>query len=325
MKSLFGRFISLVLLFICFSAIIMAQATSIESIKKNPGRFEGNEVEIKGLVIQYVEGKGSTSYYLIKGDYGGIIRVNTSEPAPETNKKYIVKGIVYIDNSTQTPFISEKSKTSLETVTSTPQTQTTTPPPSNTQVEPVIEEEKDNTLLYLLLALLAVLIGFFIYYQMRRKPQISEPGTAGTGEKAGPIKEQEPVYSTDNDYKTIKIVTSNPKTLKFIPGKLIITDGADKGKEFRIAGFPSPEGFVVSIGRKEVKGDRAYAHIQLKEMTVSREQAEIIYRDSKLFIKNLSETNFTQLNGAELQLGQMTLLTSNSTIRTGEVEFQYKL
>jgi len=326
-KSLLSLLIVISILFLFFTESLIAQVTTIETIINNPKNYEGNEITIEGLVTQYVHGKGATNYYLIKGDYGGIIRVNTSEPAPETNQKYQVKGIVYIDRINSTAFISEKSKSLLGVTTTPPPT--VTPPVEQQQEEMPLDEEKENVLLYILIAALVVLIGAFIFYQLRKKSSaeiISEEITTGR-KPVQPLKdheEAEPKFSTDTDYKTIKIVTSSPKTLKFIPGRLVITDGADKGKEFRIAGYPSPEGFIISIGRKEVKGDRAYAHIQLKEMTVSREQAEIIQRNNKLFVKNLSETNYTQLNGSELNPGQMGELSPGSTIRTGEVEFQYK-
>ena len=326
----FLTWLFLLAILVTVSKSVEAQTTSIENIKRTPANFEGDEVQVSGLVMQYVAGKGTTSYYLIKGDYGGIIRVNTSEPKPETNQKYMVTGIVYIDRSNGTPFISEKSKSSMQQNTTIQPQQTETLPQETKLEENPIIEEKDNTAIYALVVALVILVGLFFYFQTRKKATPKEfSSNENLGKPLTPqdpvIREPEPKFSSDSDYKTIKIVTSNPKTLKFIPGKLVITDGADKGKEFRIAGYPTPEGFIVSIGRKEVKGERAYAHIQLKEMTVSREQADLISKDGKLYVKNLSETNFTQLNGAELKLGQMVELSPNSSIRTGEVEFQYKL
>jgi beta-galactosidase beta subunit len=300
--------------------------TTIEVIKNNPTSFEGDEVEFTGLVIQYVKDKGSTNYYLIKGDYGGILRVNTSEPAPETNVKYRVKGIVYIDGKTNTVFVSEKLKVLLPSGSEVK--------PNPKLIDPPPPQLENNTLLYALLAVLAVLVGAFIYFQLRKRNLDLEPSPANAyndpilppqqqGYSTPEYKEAKPDYTTDNDYKTIKIVKTSPKTLKFIPGKLIINDGADRGKEFKIAGYPTPNGFIVTIGRNEVSGDRAYAHIQLNEKTVSREQAELHYVDHKLFVKNLSETNFTQLNGSELKPGQSSEVSNGSTIRTGEVEFKY--
>lgn len=355
--------------------------TSIEAIVNNPGNFEGSEVEFSGLATQYVRDIGSTNYYLIKGDFGGIIRVNTAEPAPETNIKYVVKGIVYIDARTKRVFVSEKSKYPVEfpdPILSAPgyveknenatiswnaedaTKATLNGSPVETKGNKIISlneattfvfqaqypngkfKEKSVTitiiqqshlLLYILIGALVILIIAFVYFQMNKRNLVNEVPPSNIYQEqirqqhqqsyAAEYKEAKPEYTSDSDYKTIKIVRTSPKTLKFIPGKLVITDGADKGKEFKVAGYPTTNGFIVTIGRNEVNGDRAYAHIQLNEKTVSREQAELHYIDHKLYVKNLSETNFTQLNGVELSPGQTVEIQSGSTIKTGEVEFKY--
>ena len=92
-----------------------------------------------------------------------------------------------------------------------------------------------------------------------------------------------------------------------------------------ISGYPTPEGNIVTIGRESVSGEKAQAHIQLTERTVSRKQAELIARDKKLYVRNLSETNFTCLNGIEIMAGEVKEVKSGSIIKTGEVEFQYKV
>ncbi len=361
-----------------------SKQTTIEAINGNPSSFEAVEVEFVGLVTQYFSDKGTTNYYLIKGDYGGIIRVNTAEPAPETNVKYRVRGIVYFDAKNNRVFVSEKSKYTIEfpdpilsvSPNSIKENETSTlswsaenavkvtinGSPVETKGSKTITSkdatlftlqaqypdgkfkeksvtitfiQQSNTLLYILVAALVVLIGAFIYFQMKKRNSENEYSPSSTDQDQNPQAQQpkgfpahenvedKPMYTSENEYKTIKIVRTSPKTLKFIPGKLIITDGPDKGKEFRVAGFPTPEGFIVSIGRKEVDGDRAYAHIKLNEKTVSRDQAELHYIDHKLYLKNLSETNFTQLNGSEIKPGKIAEVSSGSTIRAGEVEFKY--
>jgi hypothetical protein len=134
-----------------------------------------------------------------------------------------------------------------------------------------------------------------------------------------------PPMDNTNDFKTIKITNNSPKTLKFIPGYLEITDGEDRGKRFKISGYPTTEGNIVSIGREEIKGERSYSHIQLLERTVSRKQAEIIERNQKLYIKNYSEINPTRINDEEIPVGEEKELNQRDRIRTGEVEFTYKV
>jgi hypothetical protein len=360
-----------VLLAVSFAAG-QAPKDTIDAITDNPGKYNQQLVEVEGLVSQYVPSTStSTSYYLLKSYFGGLIRVNTSEPAPEINKKYRVTGIVYIDPTDNTPFISEKMKTTILDVPlsiqpsvveveeksqitaaiaggtppysiqipanasvavasihatgltingiSSGQTavavQDASVPPKAVSVEITVKSGVQKMLIIGLSILLVALIGFLVYFLTRRK---SAPGiTTGTSQPAG----------FSSDFKTVKIITSKPKTMVFIPGELVITTGEDKGKSFRIAGYPTPDGSVVSIGREAVGGERAYAHIQLDNRfrTVSHKQAEVIYRDGKLWVKNLSETNLTQVDGVELKPGEKAELKAGSSMRTGELEFQYKV
>jgi hypothetical protein len=301
--------ISLLFLLLVTISFLPAQAlkTTVEDIVTNPGKFVDNAVEIEGFVMQYVPPTASTtSYYILKGSYGSVIKVNTFEAAPDINKKYRITGIVYVDPVSKYPFVSEKSKISLEPVLSPP-----SPPRS--------WWEEDNHVIFVIVAAIVVLTLILIYLQFGRKRRKVLP-------EPEPVQGFDPVTPPpQHDFKTIKISTAIPKTMKFIPGELVITSGQDKGKSFRIAGYPTPEGDVVTLGREVVSGDRQYAHIQLdqKFQTVSRKQAELINFGGKLFVRNVSETNVTQVDGLELRMGEKAELKPNSTMRTGELEFQY--
>jgi hypothetical protein len=330
-----------VLFFISF-ALISAQ-TTIESINSNPGAYNGDVVTVEGHVEKYVASHTSTSYYILVSDYGGKIKVNTSEAAPEVLSKYRVKGIVYIDPVTRRPFISEKSKILLNPQKSqaAPQQQNVAPPVNRAPAPPapVKEKSSSNTIIYIIIGAIIIIILLIVVMMSKNKneypqPSYSPPSSKTVSSEATPASSggatvvmpptQKIETTSANDFKTIKITKSAPpKTLKFIPGKLVITNGEDKGKEFRIAGYPTPDGSIVSIGREEVKGDRSYAHIQLLQPTISRKQAEIISYGGNLYLKNLSETNLTQVDGIEVQPGQKVQLKPGSTIIAGEIEFKY--
>jgi hypothetical protein len=189
---------------------------------------------------------------------------------------------------------------------------------------------------YILFALIGgiVLIGLVIVVLllMRKKSPatiktrvpLAEPFVAAPPRPSAPIA-QPNIPVSGASFKTIVVSPSAPKTIKFIAGFLEILNGEDKGKNFRIAGYPTPTGGIVTIGREEVTGERAFAHIQLREKTVSRKQAELISTDGKLYIKNLSETNFTKVDGVELKPEERIELKPDSVIKMGELEFRYKL
>lgn len=147
----------------------------------------------------------------------------------------------------------------------------------------------------------------------------------GKGETTKPMSAKSESEKDDGEFKTIKIAAPTEKTLKFIPGQFIVLSGRDRGKPIRVAGFPTPEGSIVTLGREEVVGERAYAHIQLDLQTVSRKHAELIFKDRKLYIKNLSDTNPTVVNEKEVVSGETEEVPLDSELRVGELKLKYIL
>jgi len=309
---------SLLLLVIISSSLNLlgqSKVVQIKDILKDPTGFLQEEIQVTGLVIQYVEAtEQTTSHYYLKDDYGAIIKVHTAESKPETNVKYKVTGILYMDAATSSPFLSEKSKSRIDDVV-------TPPPPPPLPVKTWWEE---NWLLaviigsgILLIILISILLG------SRKKSHPVPPIQTGVKPSVtGPEKQDSPIQR--DNLKTMVIPSSGPKTMKFIPGELEVITGDDKGKIIKIGGYPTEEGSIVTIGRDQVTGPRDFAHIQLKERTISRRQAEIILKDGKLYIKNLSETNYTKLDGKDLPPNTSAELKGGSVITFGEVEMKYK-
>ena len=296
--------------------------TTIETIVTNPEKFADGAVEITGTATLYAPASSpSTGHYLLKGASGTAIRVNTTDGSPELRRKYKVTGIVYLDPATRVPFISEKSRvrTDLPEQAASPQA---------AEAEEGGSWDKAWLLLILVVALVGVTVLLF-----RRRPQPPEPIEApAPASEPAPAPEQAaapppaPVESA-SDLKTVRIVPPSPKTMRYVPGELVVLSGEDKGKSFKIAGYPTPDGSVVTIGRESVTDERAFAHIQIEERfhTVSRKQAELIWKEKKLFVKNLSDTNPTQVNGIEIKPGKRVQLKPGSIMRTGELEFEYKV
>jgi hypothetical protein len=308
--------------------------TSVETIVTNPDKFADAAVEISGTVTLYTgAASSSTGHYLLKGSTGAAIRVNTTDGSPELKKRYRVTGIVYLDPMTRVPFVSEKGRVREDT---------------EVALAGGEAPESDFSWEWLPWALAAlfllVLAGVFALVMRKRRRHASEkkaaevsplPVAEGVQEPApaqaavqvqAQVPAEQPAEPVP-DLKTVKIALPSPKTMRYVPGELVVLSGEDKGKSFKIAGFPTPEGSVVTIGREPVNGERAYAHIQIEERfhTVSRKQAEFIWKEKKLFVKNLSDTNPTQVNGVELKNGKMVQLKPGSVVRTGELEFEYRV
>lgn len=283
---------------ISFSNSLMGQQkVQIEEILDNPGKYENELVTIDGIVTQYFQGNTqTTSYFLIQSDYGGVVNVNTSDNPPVIFKKYEITGTVVIDQIQRRPIIIEKSRNLIDNKTK---------------------------LIFSLAAVVLLLIVFLFIYLLvsRRRAEKIQSNLKSPVPQINASKTQD----YDDDYSTIKISKDDPKTVKLIPGRLEIITGADKGKTVLIAGYPTAEGIVVTIGREVIEGDRKNSHIQLLEKTVSRKQAELILSNSTLMVKNLSNTNNTQIDGRLLDINETSEVKPGSVIKTGEVEFMYKI
>jgi len=111
-----------------------------------------------------------------------------------------------------------------------------------------------------------------------------------------------------------------------VHGQIQILNGWDRGLQFPIFGYPTAEGLITTLGRSEVLGIRARAHIRVHDRykTVSREQLQFIYRDGFMYVKNLSQVNPTQINDITLTSDRPRQIVSGDRIRTGELEFVYQ-
>ena len=323
-------------------------SVSIGEIVDNPGKFRGQQVSIEGTVDRHVESGGDTETmnYILRNDSGDEIRARTTEEPPETGGRYNVVGVIEISPFNREPIVDEEERSQLSGGGG-----------SATSSESLRQGFSTITV-YLILGLgvlVIVVLAYFAYASHSDEP-VSEvtPPEDGTSEsdtaasdlsstelgddeeesgfpepsgqriKSESSSSQEPEEESDGP-ETLKF-KAPPKTMKFVPGRLVVAAGPDQGKEFRIAGRPTPDGNVVTIGRAEVEGERAFAHIQLGDTyrTVSRMQAEIIQQDQTILLKNTSETNPTMVNGDQVPAGETVELDDGDMIRMGELMLRYE-
>lgn len=275
------------------------QKVRIKDILDKPGNYENEQVIITGIVTQYFEATTkTTSYYMVQGDYGDAINVNTSSNPPQISKNYNITGIVVMDQVSGRPVIIEQSRLLLD---------------------------KGSIIIYVLIAIVFILVVLLGLYLFRGRANVDKlsPEIKKSSSSIDPLPSSSSTSFSGGDYATIRIKQGPPPTMVLLPGQLEIISGLDKGKSFRIAGFPTSEGAKVTIGRETVDGDLSHAHIQLLEKTVSRKQAELTFKNNILYVKNLSETNYTQVDGKALSPNETMELKPDMILRTGEVEFKY--
>ncbi|MEP6831904.1 MAG: FHA domain-containing protein [Gemmatimonas sp.] len=110
-------------------------------------------------------------------------------------------------------------------------------------------------------------------------------------------------------------------TLQFLPGRLEISTGLDTGREIRFVRVPGPNGTEVTFGRNE---GPLYRHIQLRDQTVSREHARLVFAEGRWVLTNLSRTNPVAHNGRILRLAEEQPLIDGDRLEMGEVVFNFR-
>ncbi len=298
-QRFFIRTIAFATFFMCSLHFVFGvDLVSIDKILATPSAFENQPVNLKGLVTKFIPGdENAVDRYLIQSEFANTtISITTMSGKPEVFKVYEVTGTVVLDPYNGTPYVIEKGRDLV----------------------------RDTSGFNHPLILFAFFVGFLILAVL---VIVLLARTSKHHHTEMPVEmvttRGNSAIDYNNDFKTIRIPSNTPKTLQFIPGKLIITAGEDKGKEFLISGYPTPKGNVVSVGREVVVGERMYSHIQLNDKTVSRRQAELIHKEDKLFLRNISETNYTSLDGKELGLQEVREVNKNAFIKMGDLEFQY--
>lgn len=326
--------------------------TSIEEINGNPGKYRGQSVTVEGTVTQHVDSgsDSGTQNYILEDDSGAELRAQTTQQPPETGSRYSVEGLIEISPFNREPVLEEENRSELASASDNQSTSSES-----------LRQGFSTITVYLILGLgvlVIVVLGYFAYASQEEEPVAARPSEDGTPEpaeasasdlsstelggdgeesdtgfpepsskriKSESSSSEEPEEDSDGGPETLKF-KAPPKTMKFVPGRLVIAAGPDQGKEFRIAGRPTPEGNVVTIGRAEVEGEKAFAHIQLGDTyrTVSRMQAEIIQQDDTILLKNTSETNPTMVNGDHVPTGESVELDGGDMIRMGELMLRYE-
>ena len=340
---------------VCFLLILgtagVHAQTSISDINGNPGKYRGQSVTVEGTIDRHVDSGADTDTknYIIKDEGGKEIRAKTSQSPPETGSRYAVEGTIEISPFNRKPVLQEKSRSKL-----------TSAEDNQSSSGESLRQGFSTITVYLIFGLgflVVIVLAYFAYAsQSDQETQVAAPPQDGTpdekdeesdlsttelggdgeesdsgfpepsGERIKSESSSSETSEEDSDGPETLKFKAPPKTMKFVPGRLVIAAGPDQGKEFRIAGRPTPEGNVVTIGRAEVEGERAFAHIQLGDTyrTVSRMQAEIIQQDQTILLKNTSETNPTIVNGDNLPAGETVELQDGDMIRMGELMLRYE-
>jgi FHA domain len=292
---------------IFFGSVAPAEQVKVRDIKQNLPEYEDEVVSIEGSISKYVEqDKKTTNLYKLRDNWGETIFVRTSQALPDINKRWIVTGIVsrehngmiYLSETSRTEVLTEKAPAAAPLKH------------SRESIDPVIKY-----LLVTTAAIFAVLVIVLIY-MMTKRSRASEPAAAAAAALHNPIP-------ADSVGKTVIMKKAPPGTLRLLPGKFIILRGDETHKEIRFQVPKDQTTKEFTFGRQEIPDQNPFGHIQLKEGTVSRLHAKVIYTPDGVSLINYSTVNPTTVNKKELMENETVRLEDGDIITMGEVEFQY--
>jgi hypothetical protein len=169
------------------------------------------------------------------------------------------------------------------------------PLPPRTKIEETTEEVRSNLWLVIPLGVLGVGLIVLMVLLMRTR-----------GEMA-----QRVVRTTTGVLKGVtRSLGGEPSRA---PGKLVITGGANVGREFRLAAQ------VVKVGR-----DPQFCDFALHDDYVSNPHFSIQREQNRFYITDEGSRNGTKLNGRPLQPHQRAVLQPDAIIEAGNTRLQFK-
>lgn len=335
------------------ATIAHAEQATVDSIRASSDAFLNEVVVVDGFITQYVPSQQRTSaYYLLRDDYGGVIRVITTGDRPLVGARYRIQGLVSRDPKDRKLVLIEQARVKLaqpEDVTAGVETpisgqellmpEEERRPGEVTMPAPTAEETVERadtrtpaqwlwsqeTLLPVLLGAIAVagviLVALSAVMLMRSRQQRTEPSLPPAIPQ--PAQTQPPPKPAETiEGRTIKLHAPPAKTLKILPGRLEVLSGEDQVREIRFYKAPGMRVPEVTFGRAS---GAPYKHVQLKAMTVSAQQARLTYSNGHWTLTNLAKatSNPTRVNGRDLDVGEEVVLRGGDIIEMGEVSFRF--
>jgi hypothetical protein len=321
----------------------------VAQIRSAPSRFINERVELEGYVTQFVElGSQTTSFFYLKDDWGGIIKVRTSKDRPSVGKRYLIGGPVGLDPKTKDLYVSEESRVERfkgeEPVVIMEQLTAASPPKTEADatlkaatlqpvppVKPATAgtgseqpEKPPNGSRFATYAMLGggAFVVLAVAGVMVFRNRTQELGTGDFSLASAVRAEPPPAPEQIIEGRTIKLHAPPPNTVKMMPSWFEVVSGDDVVKQIRFYKFGGEQGEETTFGRAT---GRPYVHVQLKAPTVSSRQAKVAFDGASAKLTNFAapDSNPTRVNGRELAVNETVPLKENDRVEMGEVSLMF--
>lgn len=292
-------------------------------LRSNPGPFLRTSVAVEGFVTQYVDAGGAqAAFFYVKDDWGGLIRVQTKDTPPGVGRRYRVRGRLTLDTELKDPFLVEESRVELGLAApDSTERGNETAPATGRAATSSLASTASRALPWVLGGLAIVAVG--VVASRRRAPtRGAEAVHAIPG--AAPAAPPHALGASDRivEGRTMRIHLPPEHTVKILPGWLeVISDDTVK----QILFYKTRNQSVPTITFGRAPGE-PYSHVQLKPMTVSARQAQIVFSVDGPRLTNLAtaDSNPTKVNDRELGVGESCALRGGDEIAMGEVHFRFR-
>lgn len=328
--------------------LIGQEVTRVEVIRLDPSAHVGEVLTVEGLVDRLVSrGAGQTPSYYLEDDYGHQILVIPSDGPPGRGERVRVTGVVDLDaagdpvltlsdpgvepppaaDPADVPEVDQPVDESVDEPADPAAEQEGEPGAEAAADESAVPEvaqrpiwsRRWSTRALAIAALLAAAAAFLVR-RMGRDPY--EPRPIVTGPRKDDVDFAVdalwPESEQEFDGRTMRFIRPDP-TMQLLPARLEVVAGGDEGTEIPFVGKPG-EDMELMIGRSPGDGPST---VELKQKTVSRTHAVILFREGEWWLENLSMTNPTVLNDEILGVKAMPL-SDGDRIEMGEVVFVFK-
>ena len=299
-------YIALVISIFLVSKVSTAQV-KVDQIMSSPEAYNQKMVAIEGIVTQYMPSESPGTFsYILTCNWGAPIQINTKSDKPRTNTKYLIKGIVNIEDS-------------------------------NIYIQEVRRQMIHGSIggfwiiLMFILIIISLVFGIlsFIYYNRMMKGHIpysqSQIQTPTNSFKTGSPQEYDRFFSSLEE-NAIN-VSSGYFSMKAFPASLLILSGPQSGMTLPLYGTFTNRGIVVTFGRdvpdwpKHVPAELQNSHIRIRDNSsrIARLQAKLFYNKGTMQLKNYGENPVTVDGSIPVREHQICKLKNGTIIKFGSL------
>ena len=313
-----SRYIRKELLLFLFCSIVSvitchADPLRVKEVLNETSKYANRQIQVAGKVERWIEQGDSekTGLYVLRDNFGDDIKVRTVKPIPVVGDRVTVNGLLIRDEKHNKTYLQDVNDSSA----SSSQMEAASAASSNTSA---MEYVKSNRSLIAVAGIGFFVFAFIIFIATRvgkTKNKVIDVPDFSFDET------QTVMIDVNGKFDNPVSVSMDESTVIMMPGHFEATKGPKEfvGQKFYLTSL------ITKVGREEAGVDKSIGWIKLPASctSISRYQADIVYKDKVCHIDHKSKTTETRVNGSSITLGHPVPLANGTTIDFGSVELKF--